>query len=634
MIKKSIEAGTIENVLAYIKEKIGAYESSKHVRNQFSIEIEKPENYTDENIKLFGDLEKIERFGNIILANEEYLKNYQYIKEHYGQMDFSYIKYSNIIKVLSDENVKKMGYENIFKFFNHIDSFERQDECEKKLRSIPEDMTKEKLDKIIEVYGDIPKYKGFYNEKIVEAIQKAKRANQEINLKNEWLSDEMVEYIIKNELQDNIVTILNTDINQFTNEEYGRRYLDFRSLKLMTPEILGELGEENVGKIAKSAGIEILLEAKERNLLGKWKSKIDSAEGEEKSLMFSLKSILLLEQKNDDLSLEEIKMINYVLSSPRLPKEHKNQIEEICRDHPEYIRLLEIPTILLAPRGRYREGLEIKKDLEDISAKFQEFQEIRKIIGNENFIKLVNEKGIYSSDILYGKMQQAYRNNTLKIWKELLKYDDKYIPGEVEFLNEHLLVQNSPENIIQLNKLDWDNGNKLKAIIEKCPKCILDSYNIEELLNFDKNDLYYLGAKINDEKKKKKITSMMQDKSVSNHLKDFVKGVLSDITYENESITELIGKGEKFERHPDSGIKFEGYVIPKINDIVELAKKYHYRVPHMGIISWDFTIDQSEVIRLIEVNITCPTLWFPQYVNGEAFFGENTEKMIRMLKNK
>ena len=295
-VKKSIKAGTIENVLTYIKERIGIYESREHFRNEFSIDIENPENCTDENIELFGDIENIVRFGNKILNNEEYLKNYLYIREHYGKMTFAY----NVIRILSDENVKKIGYENIFKFFNHTDSWERERECKKKIENMPKDITKDKLGQIIEVYGDIPEYKGFYNEKIIEAIQKAKKANQEINFKNKWLSNEMLDYIIKNDLYDNIVTILNTDIDQFI----SKNYLYYRNLKLMTPEILGELGEENVGKIANQAGIEIVLEAKKRNLLGKWKSKIDSAVGEEKNIIFSLKSILLLEQKNDDLSLD------------------------------------------------------------------------------------------------------------------------------------------------------------------------------------------------------------------------------------------------------------------------------------------------------------------------------------------
>lgn len=92
--------------------------------------------------------------------------------------------------------------------------------------------------------------------------------------------------------------------------------------------------------------------------------------------------------------------------------------------------------------------------------------------------------------------------------------------------------------------------------------------------------------------------------------------------------------GEKFDRHPDTGVIFENYSIPRVNDMIEFAKKYHYRVPHIGCIAWDFTVDEEGYIVLIETNMNCPTLWFPQYTTGDAFFGENTVKMIENLNKK
>ena len=90
--------------------------------------------------------------------------------------------------------------------------------------------------------------------------------------------------------------------------------------------------------------------------------------------------------------------------------------------------------------------------------------------------------------------------------------------------------------------------------------------------------------------------------------------------------------GEKFDEHPDNHIKFKGYKIPRVLEMIEFAKSNHYRIPNMGIIAWDLTLDAEENIVIIETNIQCPSIWFPQYSTGEAFFGENTEKMIQMLK--
>ncbi len=92
--------------------------------------------------------------------------------------------------------------------------------------------------------------------------------------------------------------------------------------------------------------------------------------------------------------------------------------------------------------------------------------------------------------------------------------------------------------------------------------------------------------------------------------------------------------GEKFSEHPDTHVKFNGYKIPRLLEMIEFVKNNHYRIPNMGIIAWDLTLDENENIVIIETNIQRPSIWFPQYSTGEAFFGENTEKMIQMLKNK
>ena len=168
--------------------------------------MERPELYTDKNIKIFGSIENIEGFGKKILENEEYLKNYKYIKEHYGQLIFSSYSasYSDLVQILSDANVKRIGYENIFKFFNNKDK-DYYNDCNynEKFKNIPEDITKEELDKVIEVYWEIPQDKVFYDEKIITNYKKAKSENKKINK----LSGNSLEYIIENGLLENLVTI-------------------------------------------------------------------------------------------------------------------------------------------------------------------------------------------------------------------------------------------------------------------------------------------------------------------------------------------------------------------------------------------------------------------------------------------
>lgn len=91
--------------------------------------------------------------------------------------------------------------------------------------------------------------------------------------------------------------------------------------------------------------------------------------------------------------------------------------------------------------------------------------------------------------------------------------------------------------------------------------------------------------------------------------------------------------GESFDRHPDSHIEFQGYCFPiKGEQLWETAKALHYRVPNMGIVSWDLTIDEVGVITIIEMNTIGQSAWFCQMVNGEPLFGKNTPKMLSIIR--
>lgn len=91
--------------------------------------------------------------------------------------------------------------------------------------------------------------------------------------------------------------------------------------------------------------------------------------------------------------------------------------------------------------------------------------------------------------------------------------------------------------------------------------------------------------------------------------------------------------GERFDRHPDTGIVFDNYIIHGAdNAIREQAKRLHGLVPWLGIISWDLSIDGDGKITIIEMNTTGQSAWFCQMVNGEPLFGDNTGKMLEIIR--
>ena len=87
-----------------------------------------------------------------------------------------------------------------------------------------------------------------------------------------------------------------------------------------------------------------------------------------------------------------------------------------------------------------------------------------------------------------------------------------------------------------------------------------------------------------------------------------------------------------YSKHPDTNVIFKGYKINGVDRMINIAYKCHGRTPYLGLISWDFTINDKNQVTLIEVNLNGQSIWFPQMANGKSAFGDNTEYMLNLLK--
>lgn len=91
---------------------------------------------------------------------------------------------------------------------------------------------------------------------------------------------------------------------------------------------------------------------------------------------------------------------------------------------------------------------------------------------------------------------------------------------------------------------------------------------------------------------------------------------------------------EKFEEHPDTKVVFDGYKLSFIDKLVSTAKRLHEMTANIGIISWDFTVDEDGNIVVIEANFTGQSVWFPQMLSGKSLFGQNTRKVLKEMLDK
>ncbi len=102
-----------------------------------------------------------------------------------------------------------------------------------------------------------------------------------------------------------------------------------------------------------------------------------------------------------------------------------------------------------------------------------------------------------------------------------------------------------------------------------------------------------------------------------------------DGTLHKTAFTEF---NKQFTMHPDSGLIFEGYKISLFSKVISAAKQMHDAIPQVGIVNWDFTIDDDGTPLLIEGNLVGGGIWLFQMAHGKGVFGENTEEILRWMK--
>lgn len=93
---------------------------------------------------------------------------------------------------------------------------------------------------------------------------------------------------------------------------------------------------------------------------------------------------------------------------------------------------------------------------------------------------------------------------------------------------------------------------------------------------------------------------------------------------------------EEYEKHPDSRIVFNDYNIENFEKVINSAKTMHNAIPQIGVVNWDFTINENGIPVLIEANINGGSIWLIEMAHGKGAFGDNTKevlKWLRLMKN-
>lgn len=86
-------------------------------------------------------------------------------------------------------------------------------------------------------------------------------------------------------------------------------------------------------------------------------------------------------------------------------------------------------------------------------------------------------------------------------------------------------------------------------------------------------------------------------------------------------------KGNRVEKHPTSGIVFEGCKIPSYDQAVKLVKMVHPTIPHFRSVSWDIAINEAGEPILIEANLCRGGIDLLQLSNG-PLFGDDAKEIL------
>lgn len=85
--------------------------------------------------------------------------------------------------------------------------------------------------------------------------------------------------------------------------------------------------------------------------------------------------------------------------------------------------------------------------------------------------------------------------------------------------------------------------------------------------------------------------------------------------------------------HPDTKIEFKTHQIPAIEKVHKAAHEMHSRIPQVGMVNWDFTINQDGNPVLIEANIRNGSVWLSQMAWGKGLFEENTAAVLEFCRD-
>ena len=88
----------------------------------------------------------------------------------------------------------------------------------------------------------------------------------------------------------------------------------------------------------------------------------------------------------------------------------------------------------------------------------------------------------------------------------------------------------------------------------------------------------------------------------------------------------------QFAKHPDTGVVYKDVKLDLVPKVIAAAHRMHGATPQLGVVNWDFTLDEDGEPVLIEANTMGGAVWLPQMAHGVGAFGDKTEEVLRWMR--
>lgn len=99
------------------------------------------------------------------------------------------------------------------------------------------------------------------------------------------------------------------------------------------------------------------------------------------------------------------------------------------------------------------------------------------------------------------------------------------------------------------------------------------------------------------------------------------EGVLSEYGYSLWPI-------KKF-THTDNNVQLKGYRVPNYDEVTNMVKKAHYRLPHFKTVAWDVCVDVQGKALILEYNV--PYGAYTLNLATNTVFGNYTKEIVSMV---